>query len=148
MFELVPQDTKLEALGAYLEYRKRDTPEELEKDVDDIISDDAISVTEKAAYISARVGEGKYRNDLICYWERCALTGFSGFRFLVASHIKPWRESSNSERLDLYNGLLLLPNIDKAFDPGFITFADKGQIIVSDGRNGQAGYSPRYATSA
>ena len=29
------------------------------------------------------------------------------------SHIKPWRDADNQERLDAYNGLLLLPNYDK-----------------------------------
>lgn len=82
-------------------------------------------------YITARVGQGKYRQKLIGYWERCALTGFNDVRFLVASHIKPWRASDNQEKLDLYNGLLLMPNIDKAFDLGFITFSDKGKIIIS-----------------
>jgi len=120
------------ALKAYMEYRRRDTPEELEQDVGDIIADEGISATEKTTYISARVGQGKYRHDLIGYWERCALTGFADVRFLVASHIKPWRKSDNKERLDPYNGLLLLPNLDKVFDLGFITFAEEGKIIISD----------------
>ncbi|MGB5475127.1 MAG: HNH endonuclease [Gammaproteobacteria bacterium] len=120
------------ALKAYIEYRKREAPEEFEADVNDIMSDNQIAKTEKATYISARVGQGKYRSDLIGYWEKCALTGFADTRFLVASHIKPWRKSSNRERLDPYNGLLLLPNLDKAFDLGFITFASGGHIIVSN----------------
>ena len=120
------------ALKAYIEYRRREMPEELEQDVDDIIADAEISETEKATYISARVGQGKYRHDLIGYWERCAVTRFADVRLLVASHIKPWRKSDNRERLDTYNGLLLLPNLDKVFDLGFITFAEEGKIIVSD----------------
>ena len=119
------------ALKAYIEYRKLGAPVELEQDVTDIMSDKQITETEKATYISARVGQGKYRSDLIGYWEKCALTGFADTRFLVASHIKPWRESTSRERLDPYNGLLLLPNLDKAFDLGFITFASGGDIIVS-----------------
>jgi len=120
------------ALRTFIEYRRQETPEELEQDVSDIIENDEISNTEKLTYISARVGQGRYRHNLIDYWERCALTGFSDVRFLVASHIKPWRAADNMERLDTYNGLLLLPNIDKAFDLGFITFSDEGGIIVSD----------------
>jgi putative restriction endonuclease len=49
----------------------------------------------------------------------------------VASHIKPWRKSTNHERLDPYNGLLLLPNLDKAFDLGYISFEDTGRIMIS-----------------
>ena len=50
---------------------------------------------------------------------------------LVASHIKPWNESSNEEKLDPYNGLLLLPNYDKLFDKHLISFDDDGRIIIS-----------------
>jgi predicted restriction endonuclease len=49
----------------------------------------------------------------------------------VASHIKPWSLSKNSERLDRFNGLLLCPNLDKAFDGGFITFEADGAIRLS-----------------
>ena len=120
------------ALRTFIEYSGQEAPEELEQDVSDIIENDAISNTEKLTYISARVGQGRYRHNLIGYWERCALTGFSDVRFLVASHIKPWRAADNRERLDTYNGLLLLPNIDKVFDLGFITFSDEDRIVVSD----------------
>ncbi len=120
------------ALKTFIEYRRQESPEVLEQDVSNIIENDSISNTEKLTYISARVGQGRYRHNLIGYWERCSLTGFSDVRFLVASHIKPWHAADNVERLDTYNGLLLLPNIDKVFDLGFITFSDEGNIIVSD----------------
>src|SRR4051794_10568896 len=50
---------------------------------------------------------------------------------LVASHCKPWRDSSNEERLDGENGLLLTPSIDHLFDRGFIGFEDNGDLLVS-----------------
>lgn len=50
---------------------------------------------------------------------------------LVASHIKPWKDADNKERLDAYNGLLLLPNYDKLFDTGYITFDQNGRILYS-----------------
>jgi putative restriction endonuclease len=50
---------------------------------------------------------------------------------LVASHTKPWRDSTNEERLDGENGLLLTPTIDHLFDKGFISFEDKGDVVVS-----------------
>jgi predicted restriction endonuclease len=105
----------------------------LRDDLDQIIQNKDIGETEKSTYINARVGQGKYRKDLINYWGQCALTGFKDIRFLVASHIKPWRQSEPRERLDYYNGLLLLPNLDKAFDLGFITFSETGSLIVSSG---------------
>ena len=50
----------------------------------------------------------------------------------MASHIKPWRNSTNQQRLDVYNGLLLTPNLDKLFDKGYISFDKKGKIICSE----------------
>ncbi|MBS1603209.1 MAG: HNH endonuclease, partial [Bacteroidetes bacterium] len=52
-------------------------------------------------------------------------------RLLVASHIKPWKVSTNEERLDGHNGLLLSPHIDKLFDQGWISFSDEGQFLIS-----------------
>ncbi|UNU90795.1 HNH endonuclease signature motif containing protein [Aeromonas dhakensis] len=51
---------------------------------------------------------------------------------LIASHISPWRESNNTERLDGNNGLLLSPHIDKLFDRGWITFTDAGDLLCAD----------------
>lgn len=87
--------------------------------------------TERKAVIQSRVGKGKFRADLIQYWGECAVTGCKRLEVLRASHIKPWRKSSNVERLDKYNGLLLLPNLDVVFDAGYISFADDGNIIIS-----------------
>jgi predicted restriction endonuclease len=50
---------------------------------------------------------------------------------LRASHSKPWRDSSNEERLDGENGLLLTPSIDHLFDRGFISFRSDGRLLVS-----------------
>ncbi|WP_449429673.1 HNH endonuclease [Rhodanobacter umsongensis] len=49
---------------------------------------------------------------------------------LIASHIKPWREASNAERLSGCNGLLLSPHVDALFDEQFITFDDDGRMHV------------------
>lgn len=50
---------------------------------------------------------------------------------LIASHIRPWRHSSNEQRLDPENGLMLTPNIDHLFDRGFITFSGRGSLEYS-----------------
>ena len=42
-----------------------------------------------------------------------------------------WRDSTNEERLDGENGLLLTPSIDHLFDRGFVGFADSGDLIIS-----------------
>lgn len=118
----------LKHFGDYLQDIKNDYVRE---DIEEIVSNNNIDETVKPALVSARVGQGKYRNTLVDYWGRCALTGYSDVRFLIASHIKPWRGSDNMERLDPFNGLLLLPNVDKVFDLGFITFEDDGGIVIS-----------------
>ena len=50
---------------------------------------------------------------------------------LIASHIKPWRESDNRERLFEGNGLLLTPTVDHLFDRGFISFENDGELLIS-----------------
>jgi putative restriction endonuclease len=61
---------------------------------------------------------------------RCAVTGLDLPVLLRASHIKPWRDSDNRERLDPYNGLLS-PAYDAAFDTGLMTFDGDGSVIIS-----------------
>lgn len=48
---------------------------------------------------------------------------------LRASHIKPWRNSSVEEKRDVFNGVLLSPNMDALFDRGFISFTNEGGIL-------------------
>jgi HNH endonuclease len=90
-----------------------------------------LSTTEKQAVVKARVGQGTFRQHLIEMWEGCAVTDVRLHNVLRASHIKPWRFSSNSERLDPYNGLLLLPQYDQLFDKGLISFNTQGELIRS-----------------
>jgi predicted restriction endonuclease len=80
-----------------------------------------------------RVGQDVFRAGLLDYWDgRCAVTGLAVPDLLRASHIKPWADcATDAERLDVFNGLLLAPHLDAAFDRGFITVADNGQVIVS-----------------
>ena len=84
-------------------------------DIEAIIKDEIIPKTEKEQLISARIGQGNYRNKLINLWKKCAVSECKMTDVLIASHIKPWRKSTNIEKLDPYNGLLLLPNYDKLF---------------------------------
>lgn len=87
--------------------------------------------TEREAIAKARLGQGKFRKALLDEWKGCSVTGVFLPSVLRASHIKPWRVSTNFERLDVHNGLLLLPQYDELFDAGLITFSDKGLILVS-----------------
>lgn len=93
--------------------------------------DNTIKITEKDSIVKSRIGQGIFRKGLIEYWHGCAISQCPLTWMLIASHIKPWRDSDNQERLDTYNGLLLLPNYDKLFDLGYISFNQKGKIICS-----------------
>ncbi len=119
------------ALNKYAEYLQEGFDSDIEADVESIVSEDNVTDTDKATLIKTRIGQGNFRQKLISLWGGCAVTGYKDASMLVASHIKPWRASSNVERLDGYNGLLLLPTLDKAFDSGFISFDLAGRILIS-----------------
>ena len=91
-----------------------------------------MSEHEKWAIVKQRIGQGAFRKQLMEKWKGCSVTGYEQSEILVASHIKPWSESSDEEKLDTNNGLLLVANLDKAFDQGLITFEDNGNIRISD----------------
>jgi hypothetical protein len=101
------------------------------KDLEDEPGGDRLTPTEKLTLCRARLGQGKFREDVLKYWDCCCLTQCSHLSVLRASHIKPWKGSTNKERLDPFNGLLLSPNLDSAFDKGLITFEDSGKIKIS-----------------
>lgn len=90
--------------------------------------------TEAERLVVQRVGQELFRNGLLDYWDgACAVTGLAIPELLRASHIKPWADcNTDSERLDVFNGLLLAPHLDAVFDRGFITIDDAGQLVVSD----------------
>lgn len=78
----------------------------------------------------ARIGQGKFRDDLIYSFNgACAVTGLSVAPLLRASHIKAWTVSNNQERLDPENGVLLAAGVDAAFDRGFIGFDSGGALL-------------------
>lgn len=90
--------------------------------------------TEVLRLVTQRVGQDIFRRELIGYWgAKCAVTGLDVVELLRASHIKSWAMcESDEERLDVFNGLLLVPHLDALFDGGWVTFLDSGQILISD----------------
>ncbi len=77
-------------------------------------------------------GRGDSEKDLDGIWNRtCAVTGCSARGILRASHIQPWAESNDKERLDPENGLLLAAHLDALFDAYLISFKDDGRMLVS-----------------
>lgn len=101
-----------------------DKSHEIYEDIQEIIRNNPNN-TEREVLIKARVGQGKFRSDMVKIWghkERCVLTGIDIPELLTASHIRPWRDSSNEERLDPANGLLLVTHADKLFDKHLLSF--------------------------
>lgn len=92
----------------------------------------SLTETEKEAIIKSRRGQGLYRTNSIELWKTCSVTGFTKTNILIASHIKPWKVSTNIERIDGFNSLLLVPSLDKLFDKGYIGFENNGRILISD----------------
>jgi putative restriction endonuclease len=97
----------------------------------EIYRDTAIRETEKLALVRARRGQGLFKERVRNIETHCRVTGVNNPAHLIASHSKPWRDSSNDERLNGENGLLLTPSIDHLFDRGFIGFENNGQLIIS-----------------
>ncbi len=91
------------------------------------------SATEAVREVVQRVGQDIFRQSLIAYWGGCcAVTGLDVAELLRASHIKPWAAcETDGERLDVFNGLLLAPHLDAAFDKGLLSFSDDGSMLRS-----------------
>jgi putative restriction endonuclease len=96
-----------------------------------VAKDTSIPETERQAIVRARIGQGLFKERVSAIEKRCRITGVANPIHLIASHSKPWRDSTNEERLNGENGLLLTPTIDRLFDRGFISFEDNGRLIVS-----------------
>jgi hypothetical protein len=91
-----------------------------------------IDSTMKDALVRARLGQGRFRQDVLKRWgNRCAVTGSQTCDAIRASHIKPWRDSTDDERLDAANGLPLVATLDALFDAGLISFEGSGRMVVS-----------------
>lgn len=93
------------------------------------------SETTREQITLARVGQGLFRRRLESIEPCCRMTLVAEKEHLRASHIKPWRDATDDERLDGNNGLLLSPHGDYLFDQGFISFTDKGDLLISPDLN-------------
>lgn len=88
--------------------------------------------TTKKELVTTRIGQGEFRRRVLKRWKyQCAVNGSSIKEVLIASHIVPWREATNEERLDVNNAILLSPTYDALFDRNLISFDDDGKIILS-----------------
>ncbi len=94
---------------------------------------DDIGATSARRETEVRTKQRLFRERLIGVEKGCRLTGIEDLRFLRASHIKPWAASTQSERVDGENGLLLAPHADLLFDRGWISFSSAGRLLISSG---------------
>ncbi|MGQ0517320.1 HNH endonuclease, partial [Bacillus sp. D-CC] len=77
-----------------------------------VILDETPDITlpsEKQYLRKIRTTQGKFRESLLKESTVCKICGMNMVELLVASHIKPWKDCNDKERIDFYNGLLLCP---------------------------------------
>jgi len=120
----IQADASMTVPNADLELWEHHIESEVERDI-------SIPLTDREAIITARRGQGLFKQRVMAVESFCRITRVDNPAHLRASHCKPWRDSTNFERLDGENGLLLTPSIDHLFDRGFISFQDNGELIVS-----------------
>lgn len=117
----------------------KDDKEVLRELIDELVNENQsaanspidIDNTEKSHLTKMRIGQQWFKQSLLKRENKCSLCSISDERFLIGSHIKPWRVANNKERLDVNNGLLLCPNHDSLFDRGYISFNEQGIIMLS-----------------
>jgi hypothetical protein len=96
------------------------------------ISDSLMQSTERISKIKTRIGQNFFRKSLLKDLKICPFTSISNKNLLIASHIKPWSDSDNIERLDVKNGFMFTPTYDLLFDNGYISFKNNKSLIISE----------------
>lgn len=115
----------------FIERIDKDNSVVAKQEVQKIKEEPNIAPIKKNQMIYARVGQGKYRENLLAECPYCPITLVSDDRLLIASHIKPWASSNEREKIDPKNGFMFTPTYDFLFDRGFITFTDEKKMRVS-----------------
>lgn len=105
--------------------------EYIEASLEDLFERTDIEVTQKRQLMNARLGQGPFKHNVLVHETYCRITKIENPEHLRASHIKPWRDSTDKERVDGSNGLLLAPHIDHFFDRGYLSFSDHGLLQLS-----------------
>ena len=125
-----PDLNVLEGLLARAWTLSRALPNELERRFQQALA--TVQATEREATVRQRIGQNLFREGLMALWGgRCAVTGLEVPALLRASHAKPWADSNDAERMDVYNGLLLAAHWDAAFDVGLVSFDVDGRPLWS-----------------
>jgi predicted restriction endonuclease len=96
-----------------------------------VLKEDQYLITQKSIAVLIRIGQDKFRKKLLKTLKKCPITNIDDKRILNASHIKPWAISNDEERLDVDNGYIFSPIIDKLFDQYLISFEEDKTILIS-----------------
>ena len=96
-----------------------------------IESSSKITTKKRYALVSSRYGQGDFRDDVLRFWGKCAISGMVNPALIQACHIKDWSKATDAERLDQENGIMLTHTLHRAFDEGLICFNLKGELEVS-----------------
>ena len=98
-----------------------------------MLSEAGVTGIDRAVIAKSRgIAQRVFRGNLLRLWQgSCAVTRVQEPRVLRSSHIKPWANSDVREKVDHFNGLLLVPNLDALFNEGLISFRDDGRILLS-----------------
>jgi hypothetical protein len=106
------------------------SPPELALPDTEIVNAGITGPTFREQLVRARRGQGVFRANVLLREDSCRVTRVTEPRHLNASHIKPWRDATDAERLDGANGLLLSPHVDHLFDEGYITFSNNQELVI------------------
>ena len=83
--------------------------------------------------LKTRVGQAKLRKRILKHYSnKCSLCDIRITDLLVASHIKSWAKSSQMERIDPQNTILLCRLHDGLFDKGYISLNEDFQILFKN----------------
>ncbi len=108
--------------------RLREEPEDFA-----VLSEAGMNSVDRAVITKSRgIAQRLFRGNLLRLWQgSCAVTSVQEPRVLRSGHIKPWAKSNMQEKVDHFNGLLLVPNLDALFNEGLISFQNDGRVLVS-----------------
>ena len=89
--------------------------------------------TEVERLVRQRVGQNVYKESLMDYWGgACVVTGIAVPELLRASHARAWSEcTTDADRLNVFNGFLLVAHLDALFDRHLMTFSTTGEAVFA-----------------
>lgn len=107
--------------------------EEIRRAVRDAQNEMPLKGMEKVYLSKCRVNQGKIRQVAMQHYGcKCHLCGLGVPSLLVVSHIVPWSKSTEEEKADIDNLLLLCVQHDALFDKHLISFDENGGILIYD----------------